>query len=34
LMWAFVVLRNGLPRMSDTFESGCMLKVPCLVLAN
>jgi hypothetical protein len=24
LMWAFVVLRKGLPRMSDTFDSGCM----------
>jgi hypothetical protein len=23
-MWAFVVLRKGRPRMSDTFESGCM----------
>jgi hypothetical protein len=23
-MWAFAVLRKGLPRMSDTFESGCM----------
>jgi hypothetical protein len=23
-MWAFVVLRKGLLRMSDTFESGCM----------
>jgi hypothetical protein len=23
-MWAFAVLRTGLPRMSDTFESGCM----------
>jgi hypothetical protein len=23
-MWAFAVLRKGLPRMSDTFKSGCM----------
>jgi hypothetical protein len=23
-MWALAVLKKGLPRMSDTFESGCM----------
>jgi hypothetical protein len=25
-MWAFAVLKKGLPRMSDTLESGCMSK--------
>jgi hypothetical protein len=24
LIWAFAMLRKGHPRMSDTFESGCM----------
>jgi hypothetical protein len=23
-MWAFAVLKKGLPRMSDTFKSGCI----------